>query len=297
MPETQTITPSLPITAYNSDSKLGSLSPKNGRQRGGFLAALNEWEGAASLSVDHSSRWSSCLAPLTQETAITSTQCEWSQTLEQAAQRNCGFSILGDIQSPTEHGPQRPDAADPALSRGCAGWPPELQLHYPYSAMPALGELCNASFRRRSYVALGTFSPLLLFSPRIQQNRRELEGENWETGTLLIDIQLNISVVNTEGTRVSFFLLYLCCPDADSFSHHSAPWYVARAYKHLRKKHKLVASLKNVSQVLFTSMECTPTYAVKHMHSREKKKTTRPPSAQLKYIKRQKTGKRILPSL
>lgn len=61
----------------------------------------------------------------TQETAITYQEedfpCEWSQTLEQAAQRNYGFSILEDIQSLTEHGHQPPEAADTALSRGWAG--------------------------------------------------------------------------------------------------------------------------------------------------------------------------------
>lgn len=44
---------SLPITAYNNDSKPGSLSPKNGRRWGGFLAVFNEQEGVASLLVDH----------------------------------------------------------------------------------------------------------------------------------------------------------------------------------------------------------------------------------------------------
>lgn len=65
----------------------------------------------------------------------------------------------------------------------------------------------NASVKRRTYIALGISSPLLLFSPGIQQNRKALEGENGETGALVISIQLITSVVNTEGTRVSFS----CC--------------------------------------------------------------------------------------
>lgn len=43
-------------------------------------------------------------------------QCEGCQTLEEAAQRCCGVSILGDDQNPTGHSPGRA-LADPMLRR------------------------------------------------------------------------------------------------------------------------------------------------------------------------------------
>ncbi|KAK4831197.1 hypothetical protein QYF61_015929 [Mycteria americana] len=43
---------------------------------------------------------------------------EGGQALAQVAQRGCGISILGDIQSPAGHGPEQPAVADPALDRG-----------------------------------------------------------------------------------------------------------------------------------------------------------------------------------
>ncbi|KAK4825754.1 hypothetical protein QYF61_002237, partial [Mycteria americana] len=45
--------------------------------------------------------------------------CEGGTTLAQAAQRGCGVSISGDIQSPTGHGPGQPALADPDQASGC----------------------------------------------------------------------------------------------------------------------------------------------------------------------------------
>lgn len=42
--------------------------------------------------------------------------CECGQTLEQVAQRCCGFSLLGGTQNPTGHSPGQPVLAD-CLSR------------------------------------------------------------------------------------------------------------------------------------------------------------------------------------
>lgn len=42
---------------------------------------------------------------------------EGDQTQEQAAQRGCGVSELGDIQNPTRNSPGQPARADPALHR------------------------------------------------------------------------------------------------------------------------------------------------------------------------------------
>lgn len=39
------------------------------------------------------------------------------QTLERAAQINCGVSALGDISNPTSHSPGPPALADPALTK------------------------------------------------------------------------------------------------------------------------------------------------------------------------------------
>lgn len=44
--------------------------------------------------------------------------CEDGQILEQASQKDCGISILGDAQNLTERVPQQVALADPALSRG-----------------------------------------------------------------------------------------------------------------------------------------------------------------------------------
>lgn len=45
---------------------------------------------------------------------------EGDQTLEKAAHRDCGVSILGHIQNPAGHSPEQPAVVDPALSK--AGW-------------------------------------------------------------------------------------------------------------------------------------------------------------------------------
>lgn len=41
--------------------------------------------------------------------------------LAQAAQRDCGVSICGDIKNLMGHSPGQPDAADPALSQISGG--------------------------------------------------------------------------------------------------------------------------------------------------------------------------------
>jgi len=40
------------------------------------------------------------------------------QTLAQVAQRNCGVSLLGDIQNLTGQHPEQPDLGIPSLNRG-----------------------------------------------------------------------------------------------------------------------------------------------------------------------------------
>jgi len=43
---------------------------------------------------------------------------EGNRALEQAAQRDCGFSFSGDIQDPPGHSPVQPGLGDPALEGG-----------------------------------------------------------------------------------------------------------------------------------------------------------------------------------
>lgn len=38
--------------------------------------------------------------------------------MAQVAQRDCGVSVLEDIQNPTSRGPEQPPSAYPALSKG-----------------------------------------------------------------------------------------------------------------------------------------------------------------------------------
>ena len=104
---------------------MGSLSPKNGRQRGGFLAVFNEWEGVASLLVDR-------IVVEGQDTNFNTGNCNYMpgekifnvsgvKHWSRLPRETVGSPSLEIFKAQLEHGPQRPDAVDPALSRGWAG--------------------------------------------------------------------------------------------------------------------------------------------------------------------------------
>lgn len=56
------------------------------------------------------------------------------RTLEQAAERGCGVSILGDTQNPTGPSPGQPALADPAPCRGVGLY--DLHRCLPASTIP-----------------------------------------------------------------------------------------------------------------------------------------------------------------
>lgn len=69
------------------------------------------------------------------------------QKLAQVAWRACGVSILQDTQNPAGHSSEQPAAAAPALSRGRAGYSPEMPfcLNYAVSCIMELGSLIGTA--------------------------------------------------------------------------------------------------------------------------------------------------------
>lgn len=232
VPTTRTVPSSLPITAYYNDSKVGSSSPKSKWAKNLLFSCCLQWMGpcSQSLSETHSGRGA---------------KQELQHRKLQLHTRNKVFIVW--VKSDTEAG--WPKQVSPSLEIFRAQVNTVLSdLMHP--SLQGLGWMTsrasttrplfhNDSFRRRTYTAPGITSPLQLFSPGIPQSKRTLEGKNGERDTLIIDIQLINSVVSPAGTRVSFFLYYLCCPDVNTFSCYSGSWYAAWAYKHFYNKHEL----------------------------------------------------------
>lgn len=57
-----------------------------------------------------------------------------AQTLERAAKKGCGVSVLEDVQNTARSGPGKPALVHPALSMGFG--PHNLQRSFPHSNIP-----------------------------------------------------------------------------------------------------------------------------------------------------------------
>lgn len=160
VPTTRTVPSSLPITAYYNDSKVGSSSPKSKWAKNLLFSCCLQWmEGCSqSLSETHSGRGA---------------KQELQHRKLQLHTRNKVFIVW--VKSDTEAGwPEKLWFLHPWKyselkwtrssviwcthpCRGWAGWPPELQLHDPYSTMTVLGEgptQPQGLHLRSSYLAL-----------------------------------------------------------------------------------------------------------------------------------------------